>query len=134
MCSFSGRQFAGEADRKRTGAQMMFGAAARRSVSVFVHIPISHSSRWQVVLSCLLALPASRVYVLDFSPFSHLVQIFSNATQEFPPVVEAAERSDSEQDQILVFFSADTSCRGYTQLILFLPLILQIMNKNSFRD
>lgn len=52
---------------RQTGAQMMLGTEGERG-GVVVHIPGSHSACWQVVLLCLLALPAPRVYVLGFSP------------------------------------------------------------------
>lgn len=80
--TFKSLQIAAEQTERANGS-----TEGKREV-VFVHIPGSHSSCWQVVVRCLLALPAPRVYVLGFSPSPLPLQIFSNATEECLNVVE----------------------------------------------
>lgn len=65
-----------------------------------MHIPGSHSSCWQVVLLCLLALPGSTCLCLGFLSFSLPLQIFSNATEECSNVVEVIS---NEQERCFFF-------------------------------
>lgn len=116
VCGWAGQQ-------GKTGAQMIFRAAKRRWVGVFVHIPGSHSSCWQVVLSCLLALPASHVYVLDFSPSPSLSKYFLMPLRNV--LMLWKQWSGHIQYAGSLFPPTDTACRGYIQLvILFLLLTL----------